>query len=266
MRTLLVTSFVALALAGCAKLDYTGEKAPADEPVAIVNGKKISRNTFDFYLQGALGKPAAEATEEERKQALDSLIRGELVAADAERSGVARQPETRAILELSRLQVLQQASMAGAEPTDEELRAEYDTQVKSLGGLEYRARHILVDDQALATQITAQLKQGARFEDLARRHSKDPSGATGGDLGWFTANRMVPEFSAAVQALKPGETTAAPVQTQYGWHVVRVEETRALQPPPFEQVRDRLVQMVQSNKFRTKVEALEAKASIEKRL
>lgn len=266
MRHLLATGCALLALAGCAKLDYTGAKSPADEAVAVVNGKKISKNTFEYFLQATTGKPAAEATDEQKQEALQGLIRGVLIADEAERTGVAAKPETRAILELSRLNVLQQAFATGAPPTDEELRAEYDAQLKALDMTEYHARHILVDNEQLAGQIIAQLQKGARFEALARQHSKDPSGATGGDLGWFTANRMVPEFSAAVKTLKPGETTAAPVQTQFGWHVVRLEETRAVEAPPFDGVKERLVQIVQANKFRSLVEGLEAKAKIEKSL
>lgn len=265
--------FIALiALTACNKQAADADKkaAPGSDDVAVVNGKAISRNTFDYYVQGVSGKPAADATAAEKAQLLDNLVRGELIAADAEKTGVAKKPETQAILELSRLNVLQQAAsqnyLKDRKATDEELRAEYATQVAALAKTEYHARHILVATEQFAQKLIEQLGKGAKFEDLAKKESMDPSKTNGGDLGWFTPDRMVKPFAEAVVNLKKGEYTHSPVQTQYGWHVIRLDETRDLAPPEFDGVKDRLVQIVEAKKFKTYTDDLAKTAKIDKKL
>jgi peptidyl-prolyl cis-trans isomerase C len=129
---------------------------------------------------------------------------------------------------------------------------------------EYHARHILVASEASAQKIIERLNKGEKFEALAKSESLDSSKNNGGDLGWFTPGRMVPEFAGAVMALKPGEYTHNPVQTQYGWHVIQLLETREVTPPPFDQVRQRLVQVVQAKKFRIYQDELMRNAKVEK--
>ena len=174
------------------------------------------------------------------------------------------------MLELSRLNVLQQAVsekyLKDKKPTEQELRAEYETQVAALPRLEYHARHILVATEQFADKLVTELEKGAKFEDLAKRESMDSSKDNGGDLGWFTPDRMVKPFADAVMALKPGEYTHTPVQTQYGWHVIKLEETRDLAPPPFDSVKQRLEQMVQAKKFKAYVDDLMKTAKVEKKL
>ncbi|MEP7312291.1 MAG: peptidylprolyl isomerase [Pseudomonadota bacterium] len=268
---LLPICIIVLALAACGKQGATPDKPAADaDTVAVVNGVAISRNTFDYYVQGVAGKAATEVTAEEKAQLLDNLVRGELIAADAEKTGVAKQPETRAILELSRLNVLQQAAsqsyLKERKATDEELRAEYAAQVAALSKTEYHARHILVATEQFAQKLIEQLGKGAKFEDLAKKESMDPSKTNGGDLGWFTPDRMVKPFSDAVVNLKKGEFTKTPVQTQYGWHVIRLDETRDLAPPEFDGVKERLVQIVEAKKFKSYTDELAKTAKIEKKL
>jgi peptidyl-prolyl cis-trans isomerase C len=270
MKYAIIPACAVLALlAACGKQGAEADKGAAAD-VATVNGVHISRNTFDFYVQGVTGKPAAQATPEQKNQLLDNLVRGELVAADAEKSGIAKQPETQAVLELARLNVLQQASsqayLKDRKPTDDELKAEYATQVAALAKTEYHARHILVATEQFAQKLIAQLDKGAKFEDLAKKESMDPSKENGGDLGWFTPDRMVPPFSAAVVGLSKGEYTKKPVQTQYGWHVIRLDDTRDLAPPPYDSVKDRLVQIVEAKKFKAFQDDLAKNAKIEKKL
>ena len=140
------------------------------------------------------------------------------------------------MVELSRLNVLQQAVsekyLKDKKATEQELRAEYETQVAAMPRLEYHARHILVATEQFADKLVAELDKGAKFEDLAKRESMDSSKDNGGDLGWFTPDRMVKPFADAVVALKPGEFTHTPVQTQFGWHVIKLEETRDLRRRP----------------------------------
>jgi peptidyl-prolyl cis-trans isomerase C len=263
----------AVSLAALVAACQPGTEAPAttaDNPtVATVNGKAISRQLFDTYAQAVSGKAASELTDEQRQQALDNLIRAELIGAQAEKDGLTKTPDTAAMLELSRLNILQQEMsekfLADKKATDQELRAEYETQVAALPKSEYKARHILVATQEFANSLIAQLDKGAKFETLAQRESLDSSKDNGGDVGWFTPDRMVPQFSAAVAALEKGQYTKAPVQTQYGWHVIRLDDMRDVQAPPFDAVKDRIDQIVQTKKFKAYADELLAAAKIEKK-
>ena len=237
--------------------------------VATVNGVPITRSFWEFYIKGITGgKSPADLTADQRSQALDNLIRAQVVADHATRDGLDRSGDTAYMLELARLNVLQQAVeeryLKDREPTEQELRAEYETQLAAMPKTEYHARHILVATEPFAQKIIERLNKGEKFEALAKSESMDSSKNNGGDLGWFTPGRMVPEFAGAVMALKPGEFTHSPVQTQYGWHVIQLLETREVTPPPFDQVRQRLVQVVQAKKFRIYQDELMRNAKIEK--
>ena len=178
--------------------------------------------------------------------------------------------ETADMLELSRLNVLWQTTsdryLKDKKPTDAELRAEYDTQVKQLPHTEYHVRHILVATQPFAQKLIEQLDKGAKFNELAQRESMDSSKDNGGDLGWITPENMAQPFAQAVTGLKAGEYTHSPVQTQYGWHVIRVEETRELQAPQFDspQVQQQLVRIVENKKFRAYTDELMKNAKIDR--
>lgn len=269
-RILILATVAFLAACSQSKDPAAGAK-PAGESVATVNGTSISKDLFEFYVKNAAGKAASELTLEQRQQLLDNLINGELVAQQAAKDGLDKTGDTPAILELSRVQALQQAATEAyfkdKKSTDEELKAEYDTQVAALPKQEFRARHILVADQAAAQKIIDDLKKGAKFEDLAKKQSTDTgSGAKGGELGWFSPANMVKPFADAVVALKKGETTQTPVQSQYGWHVIQLEETRDYTPPPFDSVKDRVGQIVQQKKWKAYIDQLTKTAKIEKKL
>jgi peptidyl-prolyl cis-trans isomerase C len=258
------------ALAACQpKTATTVAVAPATSPpVATVNGVPISRDFYDFYIKGISGKTSAELAPEQRALALDNLIHAELVGQEAVRQGLDKSGDTAYLIEISRLNVLQQASseryLKDKKPTDQELRAEYDTQVAKLPKQEYHARHILVATQPFAQKLVERLQKGEKFEELAKTQSMDSSAKSGGDLGWFGLDRMVPEFAAAIGTLKPGEYTHTPVKTQYGWHVIQLIATRPLAPPPYDQVKQRLAQMVEAKRFRTYTDELAKNAKIEK--
>jgi peptidyl-prolyl cis-trans isomerase C len=264
---------VATLVASCTQ-QVDGSKAAAGKSadnVAVVDGRAISRNTYNEYVRSVTGKAVEAVSEPERKELLDNLIRGEVIAADAEASGVAAEDEASAALALSRLNVLHKASSAhylkDRKASEEELRAEYDLQIGTMGKTQYRASHILVPSEDAAKQIIAQLKAGANFEQIARRVSTDKASAEkGGDLDWFSPESMTPVFATAVLALKKGETSAAPVQTEYGFHVLRVTDTREAVPPPYEGVKDRLNQIVEGKKFKAYSDGLLAKAKITKTL
>jgi peptidyl-prolyl cis-trans isomerase C len=267
---MILLALAAALLAACSQKDTPAPAASKSPPVAIVDGRPIDRDLYEFYAKGIANKPSGELTPEQRDQVLDNLVRASVIAEQAEKDGTAKETNTAALLELQRLNVLQQAVsekyLKDRKPTDQELRAEYETQVSQLPKLEYHARHILVATEQFAAKIVAELeKKGTKFEDVAKRESMD-SKENGGDLGWFTPDRMVKPFADAVVALKPGEYTHAPVQTQYGWHIIKLEETRDMAPPQFEQVKQRVEQMVQGKKFKTYVDELMKTAKVEKKL
>jgi len=262
--------FLGAALLGaCApKGDQTAGAGAAPKPVATVNGEAISSSQFDFFVKNIAGKAATDLTPEQRSQALDMLVRGEVVAQQAVKDGLDKQGDTPASLDLARLQILEQASMANylkdRKPTDAELKAEYDAQVAAMPKTQYKAHHILVKSKDEADKIIAQLKKGAKFETLAESTSIDSSKSKGGDLGWFSPAAMVKPFADAILALKKGETTPAPVQTEFGWHVIRLDDTRDTAPPAFDTVKDRLVQIVEAKKFKSYGDGLVSAAKVEK--
>ncbi|HTX04279.1 MAG TPA: peptidylprolyl isomerase [Steroidobacteraceae bacterium] len=235
--------------------------------VATVDGTPISRDFYEFYIKGITGKTSSDLTPQQRTLALDNLIRAQLIANQAVKEGLDKQPDTAHLIKMERLNILEQAMsqkvLGDQQPTDDELKAEYDAEVARLPKTEYHARHILVATEPFADKIIQRLKAGEKFSDLAKAESMDSSKTNGGDLGWFTLDHMVKPFADAVAGLKVGEYTQQPVQTQYGWHVIQLLGTRPLTPPPFDQVKQRLVQIVQAKKFQAYTDELMSKAKVE---
>jgi peptidyl-prolyl cis-trans isomerase C len=265
----LVPLLLALAAVTACQPRSAGTITDNSPPVATVNGAPISRNFYDFYIKGITGgKSPADITAEQRGLALDNLVRAKVVAEQAVKDGLDKSGDSAYMLELARLNVLQQAMqdryLKDRQPTEQELRAEYETQLAAMPKTEYHARHILVATEPFAQKIIERLDKGEKFDALAKSESMDSSKNNGGDLGWFTPGRMVPEFAGAVMSLKAGEYTHKPVQTQYGWHVIQLLETREVTPPPFDQVRQRLLQVVQAKKFRQYQDELLRNAKVEK--
>ncbi|MDX1608613.1 MAG: peptidylprolyl isomerase [Halofilum sp. (in: g-proteobacteria)] len=249
MRHSLFTASVlaaGLALAGCQPGGNGGGEAAVaapdpDKVVARINGKPIAEVALDAQIQAmsARGQPV------ERAQALQELITIELLAQEAEKQGLPEQPEIQAEIERRRASLLAQhlirAELTSHEVTDEDLRARYEQEVAgSAATKEYKARHILLESEEKAQSLIGELDEGAEFQALAKEHSTGPSGPQGGDLGWFQTGDMVPPFGNAVEALEPGQHSSEPVKTQFGWHVILLEETRAAEPPAFEDVRAQL--------------------------
>jgi peptidyl-prolyl cis-trans isomerase C len=260
----------ALALAACQpKGDAANGKTDVAGPVATIDGKPISRDLFDFFAEAATGRAAEELDADTQQRVLDTLINLQVLAAQAQKEGLDKKGELAAQVEFARIEVLQRAItenyLEGKAPTEQELRAEYDAQVAQLAPNEYRARHILVPTEVAATQVLDRLKRGERFEVLAR-DSLDSSRDRGGDLGWFSPTSMVKPFADAVMALKKGETIAKPVQTQFGWHVIRLDDIRPVEPPPFDQVQQQVSQAVLAKKLRAYTDELVKAYKIEKKL
>jgi peptidyl-prolyl cis-trans isomerase C len=277
IRIATVTAF-ALGIAACGKgqpgstpaaADKTAAAAPA--PVATVDGTPISRLEYDIYVKSLLqGRPTAELTTEQRNQVLDELINMQLLAAQGGKDGVEKDPDVAGRLEVVRMRVLADAEsqkfLKDKEPTDAELHAEYDTAVGAMDKTEYHAKHILVPTKEQAEQVIKKIKGGAKFEDVAKAQSTDGSKANGGDLGWFTLTRMAKPFGDAVKNLKKGEMTQEPVQTQFGWHVIKLEDTRETAPPPFEQVKQQVINGVIQKKLQAYVDSLNKTAKIDRSL
>jgi peptidyl-prolyl cis-trans isomerase C len=246
------------------------ESPPPSPPLAVVNGTPISRTEFDVYVKNLLQGKQQELTADQKSQVLDELISLQLLAAQGEKEGLQSDPDTQAQLQLLRTRVLADAAsqkyIKSQEPSDAELHAEYETAIAGMDKTEYKARHILVASKELAEQQIKKLKAGAKFEDLAKANSTDNgSKNNGGELGWFNSSRMVKPFGDALKNLKKGEVTPEPVQTQYGWHVIQLEDTRDATPPPFDQVKAQLTNGAIRKKLQAYVADLKKDAKIERK-
>jgi peptidyl-prolyl cis-trans isomerase C len=265
---------LALVATACNKPSATADAPAADKPssptIATVDGHAITRADFDFYVkQLTQNRGPIELTPDQKNQVLEQLITMQVMSAQAVKDHVDAEPETVAALDVTRMNLLADGEakkyLKDHQPTDQELRAAYDEETAALGTTEYHARHILVKDEALAKALIKKIQGGAKFEDVAKANSIDPSGKnTGGDLPWFTPARMVKPFSDAVKTLKKGEMTTTPVQTQYGWHIIKLEDTRPLVPQPFDQVKDQISKRVIPKKLDAYFDELKKTAKIEK--
>lgn len=259
----------AVLLPGCfeEKAKETAPAAPAvtkEDAVASVNGTYISKKTLE-----TLEKEIAERSQGQtfpKEQLLEELIQRELLIQQAVQKQLDKAPEVIERMATVRNSLLSQAALQDylkANPvTDEEIKAEYDSKMANMGS-EYKARHILVKTEDEAKKLIAELEKGGDFTALAKKHSIDPMGSEGGDLGWFTADRMVPPFSEAVVALENGKFSKQPVQTQFGWHVILREDSRALTPPPFDAVKEQIRPMLQRQKAQAMIENLRKNAKVE---
>jgi peptidyl-prolyl cis-trans isomerase C len=251
-----------------------GEPAAPPDTVALVNGVPLTRDLLDIYARAAMGQPLAQASEEQRTGLLDALIRAEIVAQQAEKLGLSATNEldipdaTQAQIAFGRLQALNRVGYEAFahehEPTDSELMGEYQRQIARVPRLQYHAHHILVSTRAAGQHILEQLKGGANFETLAMKESIDPSGQNGGDLGWFSLATMPEPFAAALRTMKKGELPAHPVQSSFGWHVIRLDDTRALAPPSFDSLRDKLADAAREENVRAYLGALLKSADVQK--
>ncbi|HKE93574.1 MAG TPA: peptidylprolyl isomerase [Povalibacter sp.] len=253
-----------LLLAACGKA-----AAPVGESVATVNGKAITKSQFDQYVDNVSRQAGREIPEDQKKELLDQFISMQLAADAAEKAGITKDPKVADQLALARMNVVVDAGLnkylEDHPVTDAELKPEYDAQVAAMPR-QYHARHILVDDKAAADAITTQLKGGADFAKLAKEKSKDSSKEGGGDLGWFTLDTMVKPFADAVTKLQPGQLTDEPVQSQFGWHVIKLEEVRAPAPPAFDDVKSQVKNIVQRKRLQSYLEELRKNAKIEKKI
>ena len=234
--------------------------------VAVVNNKPIPKAREDAWVK-ELTKQGQKDTPELRKMVKERLIQNEVLLQEATKRGIPEQADVKFMLDIQRQNTLIQAllrdEMTKHPVTDAEVQAEYDKQKSMLGSKEYRARHILVENQAEATAIVDQLKKGAKFEELAKKSKDTGSAANGGDLDWAAPDAYVKPFSDAMQKLKKGEMTETPVQTQFGWHVIRLDDVRDTQFPPLEQVAPQIRESMQQQKAQAFVQNLTKNAKVQ---
>ncbi|RZL90335.1 MAG: peptidylprolyl isomerase [Variovorax sp.] len=234
---------------------------------AIVNGKPVPKARMEVLAQQltAAGRPV---TPEMQGQLREEVIAREIFMQEAQKQGLDASDDYKNQLELARQAILIRQLFENYRKTnavsDADVQAEYDKFVAANGGKEYKARHILVEKEDQAEKILADLKKGAKFEDIAKKQSKDPgSGANGGDLDWAAPASFVPEFSEAMIKLQKGETTAAPVKSQFGYHIIRVDDIRQAQLPKVEEVKPQITQQLQQQRLQKYQEELRAKAKVE---
>ena len=213
--------------------------------VATVNGKPVPKSRVDALIRTAA--KGQQVTPELEQQAKEQVVLREIFAQEAEAKGVMKTAEYRDRVELMRQTILIQTLFENYKNTvkvsDEEAKKKYEEIKAQQAGTEYRARHILVEKEDDAKKLIADIKAGAKFEDVAKKNSKDTGSAeNGGDLDFAKPDNYVPEFSAALTKLKKGEMTMTPVKTQFGYHIIRLDDTRASQFPAFEEVKPRIIE------------------------
>lgn len=241
--------------------------AQATTPLATVNGETVTAEQLAHIAEQQAGAGLEQLQPQQREALLQQLIQLTLLAQEAERDGLAERPDIEALIQNSRRTALAQAALrqlADEEPLEEaDLRERYDEQYGGEGEVELSARHILVESEATAAMLIEELDDGADFAELASEHSIGPTAERGGDLGWFSAEQMVPVFSEAAQALETGAYSTEPVQTQFGWHVILLEDQRTAEPPAFEEVAEQLRNQAIGERIEAHINALMADAEIE---
>ena len=234
--------------------------------VAVVNNKPIPKTREEAWAK-QLQQQGQQDTPEMRKMIKEELIRREVFLQEAQKRGLPEQPDVKFQIDIQRQNTLIQALMRDElkrNPiTDAQVQAEYDKQKGAANQKEYRARHILVEKEDEAKGIIEKLKKGEKFEDLAKV-SKDPgSAAKGGELDWAGPDSYVKPFSEAMTKLEKGKFTEVPVQSQFGWHVIRLEDVRDAQFPPLAQVNNQIRENLQQQRVQAFVEELRKKAKVQ---
>jgi peptidyl-prolyl cis-trans isomerase C len=266
MKLTLLTAMFSATLAFSA---LTASAAANDKnTLVVVNGVAVPQIYANFVRQGRVnrGGPPETMTDEAIR---DAVIAAELMAQEAVRKGLHTGPTLVAAMEFQRKELLSKAlieEFVRANPISEDLvKAEYENAKTVAGSTEYRPRHILVATEKEARDVITRLTTGkkAKFEDLAKKHSSDSSADNGGDLGWVLPANLVPEFATAMVKMKKGEITRKPVQSKFGWHVIRMDDSRKLDFPEYDKLKNRIASQMQQLQLRKYVQELRASARIE---
>ncbi|WKB53259.1 peptidylprolyl isomerase [Eleftheria terrae] len=247
------TSFALGALSLALSAALLAPVAASAQNIAIVNGKAVPKERADALIS-QISKQGQPVTPELEKQVKDEVVLREIFLQEAEKRGLNSSDSYKQQLELARQTLLIRELFADYQKTnpvtDAEVQAEYDKFKGQAGDKEYRARHILVEKEDQAKKLITQIKGGAKFEDLAKKNSKDTGSATnGGDLDWAAPGSYVPEFSQAMVGLKKGEVTPTPVKSQFGYHIIKLEDVRDAKVPSIDEVKPQIQQSLTQQKM-----------------
>ncbi|MDH5571303.1 MAG: peptidylprolyl isomerase [Gammaproteobacteria bacterium] len=245
----------------------TSHSVAADKAVATVNGKSISQNVYEHYLKQANSRPNTPQGGVSREIIINELVNRELLYQAATKEKMEKDPDVIFQMEQLRINTMIQGLLAkmakSKQPSEADMKAEYDKRIGGANMTEFKARHILLKTEEDAKTIIAELDSGSKFDELAKTKSTGPSAKDGGDLGWFNPGQMVPEFSQAVAQMKKGDYSKTPVKTQFGWHVIKLEDTRKPEPPKFEDVKNQIAMVLQNQQIQDYIENLRKSAKIE---
>ncbi len=261
-KSLLVTSILGLSLSMAGIFSVQAEeKTDTDVVIATVNGDKIMKSTLDGYM--AMLKKSGK---DDREAAVSDLVATEIALQEAKKTDILERPETKkAISDYTRnilLKTWTKEKVESFDIKDEEIKAAYDERVTKLASKEFNARHILVKTEDEAKAIIKEIADGADFAKVAKEKSTGPSGSNGGSLGWFKAQTMVPAFANAVKEMAKGEVSKEPVKTQFGYHVIKLEDSRDAKLPTLESLKPQLTRVISQKKMLAYMEDLKKGADI----
>jgi len=266
MRIAFRSFFLILAVAALTACGGKQSTTDTSSVLATVNGVPITNDMFRAYVRSLAGGQEPQLDAQKHALVLNRLIDMEVLAQQAEQSGLTKDPEVAADLNIQRnglmANQLVQHYLTQHPITDDQIKAEYAQRTKAMPSIEYRARHILVPSEQQAKDIIKQLNHGANFAALAKKYSTDASKSQGGELGWFSADQMVPAFSQAVEHLKKGEYTQQPVHSQFGWHIIQLEDTRSMPAPSLASVQEQLKNSLEGKEVEAYVEKLRNAAKV----
>ncbi|MCU7852037.1 MAG: peptidylprolyl isomerase [Candidatus Thiodiazotropha sp. (ex Monitilora ramsayi)] len=255
-----------------AKTETAQEQAPAqtemdENTLLTVNGEQVSKAMYGLYFQDRMRNvPDAQNSPQMQMSVLNELSNVLIVAQDAEKKGIDKRPEIQATLTLLKAKLLTQTVIQeyaeSHQPTDEQIKTYYEAEYASQGNKEYKARHILVKEEEAAKSLITELDGGADFAELAKTHSTGQTGKNGGDLGWFDPAQMVQPFSEAVVSMEKGSYTKTPVQTQFGWHVILLEDSRDTEAPTLDGVRGDIITKLQQQSLAAYMQGLRDESTI----
>ncbi|MDJ0805931.1 MAG: peptidylprolyl isomerase [Gammaproteobacteria bacterium] len=239
-----------------------------ENTLLTVNGEPVTKIMYGIYFQDRMRTvPNAQNTPEMQVSILNELANVLLVAQDAEKKQLDQRPDVAATLALLRAKLLTQTALqeytSANQPDEQAIQSIYDAEYASKSSTEFKARHILVKEEAQAKSLISQLDEGGDFAELAKQHSTGPTGKNGGDLGWFDSDQMVKPFSDAVKAMELGKYSKTPVQTQFGWHVILLEESRETPPPTLDQVKAEITNRLQQQALADYMKELREKSSLQ---
>ena len=266
-RVLLANTLMAIMVLACTNMVYA-DNQPDSKILAVVNGTNITSATLNKYAKRR-GMPKDADPVQQQNAMIEELINRELIYQDANKKGIDKKPSVVAEINSQRVNIIASAMLKEESSkttiSDADLKKEYDRYISKNKGKEYKARHILLENETDAKAIIAELDKGADFATLAKERSTGFSGEVGGDLGWFKPGAMVKPFIVAVEALQDGKYSKSPVKTQFGWHVILREQTRDVAAPPYDSLKEQIRMRLQNKSVENYIASLRKGAKIEKK-